>query len=156
MPLPTPFHDHAPLKNLYQDLRTALHPTVFEPHADQLAFRAVLHATAWLSENTEIRPPYHATKTQEQILYHTCGNEAGLLASDVHLAALLNGHKLTRTGAAVWASLSEQPCSRTGTTHFIARHSPEWAVFFWRNQLQLLTRYGLDFDPCITTDEHAA
>ena len=154
MHLPTPFQDHAPLRNLYHDLQTALHPTVFGPHADQLAFRAVLHATAWLSENTEIRPPYHATETQDQILYHTHHTKTGIPASDVHLTALLNGHALTRTGAAVWSSLNEQPF-RQATRH-ASQHTHEWAISFWRVQLQLLTRYGLDFDPGLTADEDAA
>ncbi|WP_407543146.1 hypothetical protein Q0M94_24310 (plasmid) [Deinococcus radiomollis] len=154
MHLPTPFQEHAPLSNLYHDLQAALHPTVFEPHADQLAFRAVLHATAWLSENTELRPPYHATETSDQIFYHTHHTKTGILASDVHLTALLNGHALTRAGAAIWSSLNEQPFNQTNRR--APQDTHEWAISFWRLQLQLLTRYGLDFDPGLTADEDAA
>lgn len=152
MQLPHAFQDHAPLRNLYHGVKAALEPTFLGPHAEQLAFRAVLHATAWLSENAELHAPYYASETPDQILYHH--NDRKALATDVYLSALFTGPALNRTGLAVWANLNG-PDTDQAILH-ATRLIRECATSFWRNHLQLLTRYGLDFDAHLRSDDHAA
>ena len=154
MHVPPYLQDHAPLHALYHGVVNALAPTPLGPHAEQLAFRAVLHASAWLGEHTESGAPYHAIETHGLILYHASGNQDALPALDAHIAALHDAHGLTRTGLATWAALNEHTLSRD--IESATRPTRPHASSLWRNHLQLLTRYGLNFDQHFKSASDAA
>ena len=123
---------------LYEDLTLALASTPFAPHADQLAFQAIMHASAWLSADLP-ETPYYATDNQGQILYHKTYAQNSVPALDAHIAALWDGQNLTRAGLAVFDDLNDPTRRPCGTTRADA-------TSLWLNHLTLLTHYGLSFD----------
>jgi hypothetical protein len=148
MNAPSYLQDHPAMHALHEDLAAALTDTPFTSHATHLAFRAVMHASAWLSADLP-RSPYYATD-QGIILYYRTFAPEGVPALDAHLAALWNGHALTPAGLALYADLHGHPCQpkpETGRSN---------ATSLWLNHLQLLTRYGLNFDQRLRTAHDAA
>jgi hypothetical protein len=133
---------------LYEDLAVAFAASPFAPHADNLAYRAVMHASAWLSADLP-ETPFHATENQGVILYLKTYDEKGVPALDAHLAALWNDHTLTPAGLALYAELNEPEKHPRGIAH-------SYATSLWLNHLRLLTQYGLDFDQRFKSAHDAA
>ena len=136
------------LHALYEDIAVALSSSPFAPHADNLAYRAVMHASAWLSADLP-QDPYHATEHQGVILYKKTYDEKGVPALDAHLAALWNGHTLTPAGLALYAEFNEPRTHSCGMEH-------SHATSLWLNHLRFLALYGLDFDHRFKNDHDAA
>ena len=158
--MPPYLEEHPALHALYQGLAATLAPTLLGAHADQLAFRAVLHAIAWHGEPQQLNA-YYATETQGHLLYHCTSppNPDPLSALDVHLAALLDHTGtsqtgLSRSGTAIWIDLNHHENVHTLDPRLRPHTGPSTSS--WRITLQLLTRYGLNFDAHLTSDEDAA
>ena len=148
MTAPSYLTDHPTMHALYEDLTVTLAATPFAPHVDTLAFRAVMHASAWLSADLP-ESPFHATEQQGIILYQKTYDEKSVPALDAHITALWNGHTLTPVGLALFTELNEPARCSCGLLR-------SYATSLWLNHLQLLTQHGLNFDQRLKDDHDAA
>ncbi|ULH14040.1 hypothetical protein MF271_00745 (plasmid) [Deinococcus sp. KNUC1210] len=120
---------------LFRELQSAFAQVPsLQAHADLLALRGVLHAAAWLDAVPSLARLYAKSASGRMTYHHgTASYDAALM----HRTVLLKTpSELTLTGTLVCISLT--PGASTDRQ--------QAASSAWQNQLQLMCRFGLDYD----------